>query len=171
MRTTPSHQRLLALYDTHSERVYRFCLRLSFGCPEDAEDLTQDVFLAALGSLPRFAGRSTTQTWLFRIAVFRSRERRQRRQNLPTIAVPHELSRGNTEKALADRLCLEQALRCLSEVQREAFLLVKSEGFTSREAAAILKVPQGTVQSRVHEAITKLRAILSEEDSDDRHRN
>lgn len=71
-----THHRLAALYDTHHERVFRFCLRLCSGHQEDAEDLTQEVFLAALGSLPRFAGRSSVQTWLFRIVVFRSRERR-----------------------------------------------------------------------------------------------
>ncbi len=163
MRISHSHQRLLKLYDTHSERVFRFCLRLSFGCQEDAEDLTQEVFLAALGSLSRFAGRSTTQTWLFRIAVFKSRELRLRRQNFPTASVSQETPISSSERQTLTRMSLERALKCLTETQREAFLLVKAEGFTSREVAGILQVPQGTVQSRVHEATAKLRAILTEE--------
>ena len=158
-----SHQRLLKLYDTHSERVFRFCLRLCMGNQEDAEDLTQEVFRAALGSLSRFAGRATTQTWLFRIAVFKSRELRLRRKNFLIVSVPQELPAPSTERQMLTKLSLERALECLTEVQREAFLLVKAEGFTSKEAAGILQAPQGTVQSRVHEATVKLRAILTEE--------
>ena len=139
MRTPQSHQRLLKLYDTHSERVFRFCLRLSFGCQEDAEDLTQEVFLAALTGLSRFAGRSTTQTWLFRIAVFKSRELRLRRENFPMISVPQELPTPSSERQILIRMNLERALECLTEAQHEAFLLVKAEGFTSKEVREFCK--------------------------------
>ena len=162
MRTNSTHRRLTHLYDTHCERVYRFCLRLCGGCQEDAEDLTQEVFLAALESLPRFAGRSTHQTWLFRIAVFRSRNLRQRRERLSTVPLTDLPLVGGESQILA-RLTLASALVCLSEAQREAFLLVKAEGLTHREAAKVLQLPIGTVQSQVYEAVGKLRTILSEE--------
>lgn len=157
---TQTQRRLAALYDTHHERVFRFCLRLCQGHPEEAEDLTQEVFIAALASLPRFAGRSTVQTWLFRIAVFRSRERRRR---------PGELSWQESdqrvpghESVTVQRMALECALATLPDPLREAFVLVKCEQLTHKEAAQVLKLPQGTVQSRVFEAVRLLRAQLTE---------
>lgn len=156
-----THHRLAVLYDTHHERVFRFCLRLCDGHPEDAEDLTQEVFLAALGSLPRFAGRSSVQTWLFRIAVFRSRERRRQPVRLPL----HEKDQSiaGPEAAAVRTVALQCALAHLPGPLREAFVLVKCEQLTHKEAAVILELPQGTVQSRVFEAVRLLRAQLSEE--------
>jgi RNA polymerase sigma factor (sigma-70 family) len=59
-----------ALYAEHSNRIYRFCYRLC-GHPVDAEDLAQEVFLAAYQGLSGFAGRSSLTTWLYRIAIYR----------------------------------------------------------------------------------------------------
>src|SRR5436309_15835483 len=59
-----------ALYSDYGDRIYRFCYRLC-GHTADAEDLTQEVFLAAYQGLHRFAGRSSVATWLYRIALYR----------------------------------------------------------------------------------------------------
>jgi RNA polymerase sigma-70 factor (ECF subfamily) len=56
---------------------------------------------------------------------------------------------------LADAIC------SLSEPMREAFLLVKGEGLTHREAAEAVGVPVGTMYFRVHSAVRQLRALLS----------
>lgn len=159
-RVTKPQQRLAALYDTYHVRVYRFCLRLCDGHPEEAEDLAQEVFLAALGSLPRFAGRSTVQTWLFRIAVFRSRDLRRRQPSLSLSALDHAVA-GHEEQALS-LLALQSALAALPEPLREAFVLVKCEQLTHKEAARVLELPQGTVQSRVFDAVRLLRVQLTE---------
>ena len=86
-------------------------------------------------------------------------------------APPPTLALLETEAAPQDvihqhftRLSLDAAVAQLSQAQREAFVLVKAEGLTHKEAAQVLGVPQGTVQSRVHEAILRLRTLLSEED-------
>lgn len=67
-------------------------------------------------------------------------------------------------RAYIERATLEQALAELSDPLREAFLLVKVEGLKLREAADVLDIPQGTVKSRLHEAIRKLQVALTEED-------
>jgi RNA polymerase sigma-70 factor (ECF subfamily) len=56
---------------------------------------------------------------------------------------------------------LAEAVGGLSDKLREAFLLVKAEGFTHAEAATVLRVPVGTVYFRVHSAVHQLRAVLS----------
>jgi RNA polymerase sigma-70 factor (ECF subfamily) len=156
-----------ALYDGYGDRVYRFCFRLC-GQAADAEDLTQEVFIAAYQGLDRFAGRSSLATWLYRIALYRWR----RLQGAAPPIVPLELEPEGTA-AVSDpapsrieRLSLESALARLPESLRDAFLLVKAEGLKYREAARVLGVPQGTVQSRVHDAVARLRAWLTEEETD-----
>jgi RNA polymerase sigma-70 factor, ECF subfamily len=155
------------LYDEYGDRVYRFCFRLC-GQAADAEDLTQEVFIAAYQGLDRFAGRSSLATWLYRIALYRWRGL----QGAAPPTVPLELEPEGTAAvpdpapSRIERLSLESAIARLPESLRDAFLLVKSEGLKYREAARVLGVPQGTVQSRVHDAIVRLRVLLAEEGRD-----
>jgi RNA polymerase sigma-70 factor, ECF subfamily len=152
-----------AFYGEYGDRIYRFCYRLC-GHTADAEDLTQEVFLAAYQGLDRFAGRSSVTTWLYRIALFRW-GRIHGTHRLETVRLNEELAEAPTapDPALAgvERLALESAMAGLPYALREAFLLVKVEGLKYREAAAVLDTPQGTVQSRVHDAVVRLRALLS----------
>ena len=55
------------LVDRYGRAVYTLAARIA-GCTEDAEELTQDIFLKAFSSLDRFGGRSSFSTWLYRIA-------------------------------------------------------------------------------------------------------
>jgi RNA polymerase sigma-70 factor, ECF subfamily len=155
-----------ALYDRYGNRVYRFCFRLC-GHTADAEDLTQEVFVAAYQGLERFEGRSTLATWLLRIALFRWKRLYGRGQP-ETVPLDEGLEVAGTAPDPAfvgvERLLLDQALATLSPDLHEAFLLVKVEGLKYREAAVVLGLPQGTVQSRVHDAMVRMRAVLADEE-------
>jgi RNA polymerase sigma-70 factor (ECF subfamily) len=156
------------LYGEYADRIYRFSLRLTGGRAADAEDLAQEVFVAAYQGLDRFEGRAAVLTWLYRIAVFRWRRMRDRRGPEPLSLdagnAPEPAStRDDPARAGLARLSLEAALATLPDALREAFLLVKAEGLKYREAADVLGVPQGTVQSRVHDATARLRAVLTDE--------
>jgi RNA polymerase sigma-70 factor (ECF subfamily) len=149
-----------ALYREHGERIYRFCHRL---CRHraDAEDLTQEVFILAYRGLAGFDARSSLATWLYRIA-YRRWQRFRSSGSVDTVALDEGLDAPSPDLSAArlDRIALDDALAQLSEPLREAFILVKAEGLKYREAAEVLGVPQGTVQSRVHAAVTELRALL-----------
>lgn len=151
------------VYAEYGERIYRFCYRLC-GHAGDAEDLAQDVFVAAFQGLHSFQGRSSLTTWLYRIAFYRWQQLHPRSRAV-TVPLDENLPQMPQEPdpALAgmQRMALEQALAALSPDLREAFLLVKSEGLTYREAAQVLDTPQGTIQYRVHEAVQRLRVLLS----------
>ncbi len=156
-----------ALYAGYGTRVYRFCYRLC-GQAADAEDLTQEVFLAAFQGLDRFAGRSSLATWLYRVALFRWRRLHggQQPESVSLDEAPEVAATAPDPAFVAsEHLALEDALASLPEAPREAFLLVKVEGLKYREAAGVLDVPQGTVQSRVHDAVMRLRALLAEDET------
>jgi len=151
-------------YKQHGDRIYRFCFRLS-GSVSDAEDLTQEVFLAAFQGRHRFQGRASVQTWLYKIALNCWRQSRRKPQ-LDTSVLEDETTLGGLDlaQAVTDSIALTCALNALPPDLRETFLLVRAEGLTYREAAQVLSVPQGTVQWRVHEASRRLRVLLTEED-------
>ncbi len=153
------------LYREYGTRIYRFCQRL---CGNDAcaEDLTQDVFLAAYRGAERFEGRSSLATWLYRIALFRWRNIRNVRR-LETVALEDTTAVLSSDPGHTglERIALENALSALPAPLREAFLLVKGEGFLCREAAEILGIPEGTLKSRVYSAVVKLQGLLETQES------
>jgi RNA polymerase sigma-70 factor (ECF subfamily) len=129
----------------------------------DAEDLTQEVFLAAYSGRERFAGRSSITTWLLRIAVFRWRAglRRRRVDTVPLVdGDGASTDLGNGQIA---RIVLAHALEQLPVDQREAFVLVRVEGLTCREAADVLGIPEGTLKFRVQRAAARLQSVLTVE--------
>lgn len=154
-----------AISQKYGDRIYRFCYRLCGSAP-DAEDLTQEVFLAAFQGADRFEGRSSVQTWLYRIALNCWRHSR-RAPRLDTTPLEDAAQAGpGIEQAVTDAVSLTCALSALPPDLREAFLLVKAEGLTYREAAQVRGIPQGTVQWQVHHASRRLRALLTEEGDD-----
>ena len=150
------------LYCANSDAIFRFCYRLS-GNRTEAEDLTQEVFVAALEGLYRFERRSSARTWLYRIALYRHRARSERHEarNISLESAP-ELSRPDSSEQHLWRIALQDALLKLSPPLREAFVLVKCEGFTCSEAAKLLRIPTGTLKFRVHSAVQSLQKSLQE---------
>ncbi|MDQ2687193.1 MAG: RNA polymerase sigma factor [Armatimonadota bacterium] len=160
-----------ALYAQHGDRVYRFCFRLC-GQAAEAEDLTQDVFIAAWQGLGRFEGRSSALTWLLRIALYRWRRVRGERRTAAPDDRALEAADDHADPARIGlrRLSLAAALAELPDDLHDAFLLVKAEGLKYREAAQVLDTPQGTVQWRVSEAARRLRLLLTDsEDQEEIH--
>lgn len=155
--------RVEAMYAEYGERIFRFCYRLS-GDRHEAEDLTQEVFVAAIRGLARFAGRASLSTWLYRIAVYRWRARQDlhHRRDVGLDEAPERALVGvDPSNGHAERLAFESSLARLPDELREALLLTKSEGLSCREAARALRIPEGTLKYRVHEAVKRLRDDLA----------
>lgn len=149
------------LFAEHGQKVYAFCLKLC-GNRQDAEDLAAEVFIDAPASLGRFRGDSSEETWFYRMALnkHRARSRAHARWIARVTTIGRALRHDNTEAELVYEIAVSQALARLSVKQRQAFLLIKSHGLRYAEAAALLGVPVGTVQSRVHEASKRMADLL-----------
>ncbi|MGH4031995.1 sigma-70 family RNA polymerase sigma factor [Actinomycetota bacterium Odt1-20B] len=126
--------------------------------PQAADDLTQDTFLRALGSLHRFEGRSSARTWLLSIArraVVDSIRRTAARPRISDtddwqLLAEHTQSRGLP--GFDDGIALTELLDGLPDERREAFVLTQLLGISYAEAALISGCPVGTVRSRVSRA-------------------
>ena len=155
------------LYRQHAGRLYSVACRM-VGNPSDAEDLLQEIFLAAHRKLDSFRGESALGTWLYRLAtnlcLDHLRSKAARTSQL-TGALDDEPgladagTRGLAEQTLT-RMDLERALAQLPEGCRAAFVLHDIEGLEHREVAEALGIAEGTSKSQVHKARLRLRALL-----------
>lgn len=138
----------------HRVRAYRIALRI-LGNPQDAEDVTQEVFLKLWTSLGGFLGGSTFTTWLYRIVVNRSLNHRQRRgdtASLPEHGLPTTAGAEETVIAWHRAEATARVIAALPANQRVVFVLHQMEGLPYQEVAAILDVPETTVRGRLARA-------------------
>ncbi|MER5421977.1 sigma-70 family RNA polymerase sigma factor [Streptosporangium roseum] len=135
-----------------------------------AEDLTQETFLRALGSLPRFAGRSSARTWLLSIARrvvvdrFRSAASRPVVADLTDWQTAAERCQPRGLPGREDGVALADLLAKVPRERREAFVLTQLVGLPYAEAAAMIGCPIGTVRSRVARARSQLIESLEAAD-------
>jgi len=163
------------LYRTHAGRLYSVALRL-VGNPADAEDLLQEIFLAAHRKLDTFRGESSLGTWLYRLATnlcldhLRSRTGRSRHVTDSIDDEPglFDVATSSLAEQTVTRMDLERALARLPEGCRSAFVLHDVEGLEHREVAEILGVAEGTSKSQVHKARLKLRKMLGSQEKERR---
>ena len=133
---------------------------------QSAEDLTQETFLRALRSLPRFAGRSSARTWLLSIARRVVVDRHRAASRRPVVAGTDdwertiERSRPAVSAGPEDYTVLKSMLEELPAERREALLLTQVAGLSYAEAAEALGCPIGTVRSRVARARSQLAGSL-----------
>jgi RNA polymerase sigma-70 factor (ECF subfamily) len=142
-------------------------------CGDDslAEDAVQEAFVRALRYQKRFDGRADLKTWMLKITrncALNLRRRRRRRRTAPADLAERPDGRApvNPTAEVADELeRLKRFVDALPPEQREAFILRHVHGMPYERIAEVLAVPAGTVKSRIHHAVAKLRAAMLEKES------
>ncbi|NSC25352.1 sigma-70 family RNA polymerase sigma factor [Streptomyces albus subsp. chlorinus] len=135
--------------------------------PQAVDDLAQDTFLRALGSLHRFEGRSSARAWLLSIArravidSYRRAAVRPRLTDLPDWQAAVERTQPRGLPGFEDGVALLELLASLPEERREAFVLTQMLGLPYAEAAEVSNCPVGTVRSRVARARATLMDALA----------
>jgi RNA polymerase sigma-70 factor (ECF subfamily) len=155
------------LVNLYGDRLVRSAFVLC-GNLTEAEDLTQETFIQAMKSAARFEGRSSIYTWLHAILLNLTRRYQRKRGRLiydDAVAEQEpatvDEAMGATDAATAAS-ALTQAMRKLSEAQREVIVLRFYEDLKLHEMAAQLGVSTGTVKSRLHYAVRELQKLLPE---------
>jgi RNA polymerase sigma-70 factor, ECF subfamily len=154
------------VYRQHAPRLFGLACRL-VGRSE-AEDLLQEIFLAAHRKMALYKGESSLGTWLFRLATnqcldyLRSKRARLAMLTDPIDRDPRDagLTTGSV-LGVVDRLDLERALAALPPGCRAVFVLHDVEGCEHREIADALGVSDGTSKSQLHKARMRLRTLLA----------
>jgi RNA polymerase sigma-70 factor (ECF subfamily) len=155
------------LYGRFGRSVYTVGLRL-LGSAEAAEELTQDVFLAAWRKGARFdPQRGRLSTWLMAIAhnMAVDRLRHERGAGRPPLVLVDELPEpapGEDDDVLVQRDRARRALAGLSPAERQLLSQAYFYGWTAREIAEADGIPLGTVKTRLRTALIKLRKAESD---------
>ncbi len=160
---------LAELYDAHAAAVYSLARRI-VSIPEDAEDVTHDVFAQAWKTAARYdAVRGEVAAWLLMMTRSRAIDllRRRRRASgdrggdigaIPDPGPDVEYIVANDEQVAVTRDAVQQ----LPDEQRRTLELAYYEGLTHMEIAARTSTPLGTVKTRIRSALTTLRRALAQ---------
>jgi len=165
------------LVDKYQDRVYSAVLNYVSN-RDDAVDITQEAFVKAYSNLRSFNSGSAFYTWLYRIAINAAIDFLRKRKGKSADSLDDEkyleagfepvskdassdpesmFTRGERARAL------KAAMSRLSEKLRRVIVLHDVEGLSQEEVAEILRVPVGTVKSRISRARAELRYILSKQ--------
>jgi RNA polymerase sigma-70 factor (ECF subfamily) len=159
-----------AAYAAHGRELYRFAVR-SLGDNGLAEEAVQTTYLRAWRAAARYdESLGSLRTWLFAIlrnvVVDMARARRVRPALTDAPAADHGYQRWPTSESEVDRMLVawqvEEALRRLSPDHRGALIEIYFRSRSYEEVAIELRIPIGTVKSRVYYALKALRLALEE---------
>jgi len=160
------------LVDSYQNRVFGFVRRM-IPNPDEAADVTQEVFIRAFQNFGRFDGRSSVRTWLFRIAHNLCIDRARRSHRAPVEVGLIDPAEGEEIEVCdtrwqPDQMVLdgelmdvvERAIMSMSDKLRSVLLLHDKEDMAYEEIADMLKLPVGTVKSRLFLARSHLQNAL-----------
>ena len=173
------------IVETRQGLVYNTVLGLLQNA-EDAEDVTQDVFIKVFESVHQFKGESAFSTWLYRVAVttaleFLRKKKRKKRfafvtslfgedQN-PLHDPPDFMHPGVQLDNRENARILMEAIRKLPENQRIAFTLHKVEGLSYQEVAEVMQTSVAAIESLIHRARQNLKKMLVSQYNPGKKRN
>jgi RNA polymerase sigma-70 factor, ECF subfamily len=157
-------ERLIKKYQPN---VFRTAMGLLHN-KEDAEEITQDVFLKIYDSLPSFNQKAALSTWVYRVTINTSLNfLKKKKGNRLLVGLSALLGLASkekeSEKLLTDKEqkdAIRKAMQELPEKQRLAFVLTKYEELPQRQVAEIMQISEGAVEQLVIRARNNLRKKL-----------
>jgi len=151
------------LVDGFYADVYRFALSLARN-PDDACDLTQQVYANTAGRIHQLRDRTKAKSWLF-TALYREFLKSKAREKRQPLAEEEEIAKleapADGGEQMVSHAELRDALLRLEEPHRVILTLFYMDQISYKEIAAILDIPIGTVMSRLARAKDALRALIN----------
>lgn len=157
---------MLELYGNHVEPLRRYAFRLT-GNRAKAEDVLQETLLRAWRHLLQHDGDQPARSWLFTVArnvvidASRSAAARYEICSAETPEVPDRMGADEVNAAL-DRMIVAAAMAGLPETHRAVLSRAYYLGWPTERIAEDLAIPEGTVKSRLHYGLRRLRLTLAE---------
>lgn len=151
----------------YRDQVFRLALRMC-GNEADADEVAQEAFLSAWKALPNFRGDSRFSTWLYQLTSHAAIDlmRREKRQiaaeDITDVGAPDPAPGPQQQAEQSEtRQAVRDAMAQLSPEYRQIVVLRFLQELSYEEIGAVLKLPPGTVKSRLNRAKSQLKDILS----------
>ena len=147
---------------------------------EEAEDLTQEVFMEVYKTVSKFLGRSTLTTWIYRIAVSKSLDALKMKKSKKRAAFFEKRIRSDSAdleiqqtasdipnpetqlEQLQQQQFIDHCLSKLADTQRIAFVLSRQDGLSYKEISKVMEKSIASVEALIHRAKKNLRMIMTE---------
>jgi len=149
------------------EQSYMLVYKVSYKwcrTKEDAEDITQEVFVKLAKKIFNFREESSFQTWLYRIVINTAKDytKKEERKLVKETAYREEqrLKSESAQKEASIEEKIDQMIEFLPQKLKETALLVFGEGMNHREAAAVLDCAEKTISWRIHQVKKELKKHL-----------
>ena len=155
-----------ALVQRHGPSLARFAVSFGVRDQGEVEELVQDTFVRAFGSIDGFRGDSSFRTWLFTIErrLLVDRKRAEKRQGMHgeirEDSAATEFDASDTIVAAESARQVRRALDRLTPTQREVFLLRVNEGLSYKDIAATVKTTEGAARVHYHNALRTIKESL-----------
>ncbi|MEG0541041.1 MAG: RNA polymerase sigma factor [Angelakisella sp.] len=147
------------LYEAVALDLYKVAL-YTLGNKEDAEDAVSETFIEAYKGIAKLRDEESFRPWIFKILSIRCKRKIgvyvKEKGNIDLEEYIEEGASGGEN----DRTEVGEALSKLTPEEREMVILSVLHGYTMREIAMIKDLPQGTVSSKLHRTLKKLKAML-----------
>jgi RNA polymerase sigma-70 factor (ECF subfamily) len=163
------------LVTRHQQRAYQYASRLTNN-PDEAADIVAETFLRAYRSLEGFKGESSFTTWLYRIETNCFLDLRKRANSRQAVSLDEEIqvNDGRLPVQIVDDAesahehvekrerisAIEAAMKHLPDHQRSILVMYHAQAMSYEDIADTLRLPIGTVKSRLNRARLSLRALL-----------
>ena len=161
------------IVDAHEKKVYNLALR-TLQNPEDAQDITQEVFLKVYSELGSFRGESRLSVWLYRVTYNLCIDLLRKQKRRPAVSLAFEMEDGEEEMEFPDtryapetelerkelQSAVQDALAQLSEDHRRILLMREFADFSYAQIAQQLGIQEGTVKSRIARARERIAKYL-----------
>jgi len=173
-----SRDKFQMLVEKYQAMIFRTCMGFLHN-KDDADDLTQEVFIQTYQSLNSFKGDAAFSTWIYRIAVNASLNRVRKNSGTPILNRLQVLFDNRKEKEISftsyddtedpeiilirkeKSKWIQDALDSLPENQKTAIVLSKYDDLSQKEIAEIMKITEGAVEALIQRAKANLRVKLS----------
>lgn len=152
------------MYDNIASDLYKVAL-YTLGNPHDAEDVVSEAFIEAYKGITKLRDAGSFKPWMLKILSVRCKRKIAEyvkgknifdiEHFMTTLAVDSDVSSD-----VSEQVTVVAAMARLSAQERQIIALSVLQGYTTREIAEILGSPQGTISSKLHRSLVKLRKML-----------
>lgn len=166
----------------YEKKVYNVALRV-FKNPEDAKDISQDVFIKIYKNLDKFDNKSSFSTWIYRITTNTCIDELRKRKGKETVSIDNDIEddEGRFKREFADNEPTPEekviskegeseiikSMNTLSDEHRTIIVMRDIEGLSYTEISEIIGVSIGTVKSRISRARLQLKNIILKREQKD----
>jgi RNA polymerase sigma-70 factor (ECF subfamily) len=153
------------LFKAYYNKLMRLCLKF-LKHPDDAEDAVSDTFIKINRRVGRFTGKSSLNTWIYKIATRTCIDKARRRQQVTLVSLDESTQDvpciSGTLQSVPEYMDILAILGEISDDHRKVIILCDIAGLTMKEAALQLDCHMNTVKTRLHRGRKSMSSLLGD---------